>query len=188
MEFDEVVKERKSIRKYSDKKPDWRDVIECIEFARYAPMAGNDCTLKFIVVSDKKSIQRIADASQQSFVATAKYIIVVCSDPRKAINSYGKKGEIFVRQQAGAAIENFLLKITEKGLATCWIGYFVEDQIKNELRIPEFAQVEALFPIGYESGAKGEKKPKKDKIDLNNILFFDHYGKKKMVVPRKVDA
>jgi len=60
MEFDKLIKSRKSVKKFKDKKPDWRDIIECIDSARYAPMAGNDFTLKFILIDDKEKIQRLS--------------------------------------------------------------------------------------------------------------------------------
>lgn len=184
MELDKAIKERKSIRKFKDKKPNWREIIECIDVTRYSPMAGNNFTLKLILVDDKEKIQKLAEASQQSFVGQVKYIVVVCSDSSRLINSYGKRGEIYSRQQAGAAIENFLLKIEEKKLATCWIGYFVEEQVKRILKIPENIDVEALFPIGYEFK---KEKPRK-KIDLDNILYFNEYKNKKMKIPKKLDV
>jgi nitroreductase len=172
MNLDKAIKSRRSVRKFKSREPDWRDIIDCIDAARFAPMAGNIYTLKFILVHDEEKIQKIAKACQQPFVGTAHYIVVVCSNPNKTLNAYGKMGETYLRQQAGAAIQNFLLKITEKGLGTCWIGYFVESQIKSILKIKEEIQVEAIFPIGYEY-----EKPltKKAKIELDHILFFDNF-------------
>jgi len=176
MDLDKAIKERKSTRKFSHEKPDWRDVIECINSARYAPMAGGDFSLKFILVSDREKIQKIAEACQQDFVAKAHYVVVVCSKPDRTINAYGKRGEIFARQQAGAAIQNFLLKIEERKLATCWIGHFVEEQVKRELEIKDGINVEAILPIGYSF----EKTKPSKKAELDNVLYFEKYGKKKM--------
>ena len=130
-----------------------------------------------------QKIQKISEASQQPFISQAKYIVVVCSNISRPANAY-EKGEIFSRQQAGAAIQNFLLKIQESGLSTCWIGYFVEDQIKKELKIPADVQIEAVFPIGYEY----EKKKPKRKIELDRILYFNSYGNKKMKNPKKLEV
>lgn len=189
MELQDVIKERRSIRRFSNKKPDWRDVIEIIDTARFAPMAGNDFTLKFLVVSDTKIIEKITNACQQPFVGEAQYLIVVFSDTKRAVNQFGEKADMFVRQQAGAAIQNMLLTITEKGLATCWIGYFAEEQVKRELKVvPPTAQVEAILPIGYESKAQEHKKIKKKKVELENILFFNKWGDQKMRPPKKVLA
>jgi len=176
MNLDKIIKSRKSVRNFTNKKPNWRDIIECIDVARYAPTAGNNYVLKFIIVQDKKKINDIAKASKQSFISQANCVVIAFSNPSRIINLYEEKGEIFFRQQAGAAIQNFLLKIEEKGLATCWVGYFDEEKIKKDLKIPEKMKLEAVFPIGYES----EKTKLKNRIDLDRILHFNTYGTKKM--------
>ncbi len=81
MELDKAIQSRKSVKKFSKKKPDWRKIIEAIDFARYSPMAGNLYSLKFILVSDKEKIQQLSKASEQEFVADAQYVVVVCSNP-----------------------------------------------------------------------------------------------------------
>jgi len=185
MELNRAIKSRKSTRKFKDKKPDWRDIIECIDSARYAPMAGNNFTLKFILIDDKEKINKLADAAEQSFISQAKYVVVVCSNPSRTANSYEKRGEIYCRQQAGAAIENFLLKIEEVGLSTCWVGAFVDRIVKEILKIPENINVEGLFPIGYEFE---RSRTRKMKIDIDRILYFNDYTNKKMKKPKKLDV
>jgi nitroreductase len=185
MDLSKAIKNRHSVRKFKEKKPDWRDIVECIDVARYAPMAGGNYTLKFILVSDKEIIEKLAEASQQPFVGKVRYVVVVCSNPSRTINAYGKKGEVYVRQQAGAAMQNFWLKLVETGLSSTWVGHFVEEQVKRSLKIPENIQVEALFPVGYEF----EKKyTRREKIDLDNILYFDEYGNEKMKGPNEMDV
>jgi nitroreductase len=180
MELDKAIQNRRSVRKFLSKKPNWRTIIECIDSARFAPMAGNNCTLKVIMIDDDEKIKKITEACQQSFVSQAKFVVVICSNPSRTKNLYGEDAEKWIKQQTGAAIENFLLKITESGLATCWVGYFVEDQIKEILNIPEGVSVEALFPVGYELE---KPKTRKSKIDLDRILYFNTYGKSKMKSP-----
>ena len=182
--LDKIIKARRSVRKFKSIKPDWRDILECIDSMRYAPMAGNNFSLKFIVVDDEEKIDKLAEASQQRFISQANYIVVVCSITSRTETSYGERGKTYLRQQAGAAIQNFLLKLTEKGLATCWIGHFVDNQVRRILKIPEDVNVEALFPIGY-----AFKKPEpKRKIDLTSVLYFNEYKQKKMHPPEKIDV
>jgi len=185
MELDKAIKSRHSSKEFKQKKPDWRTIIECIDSARYAPMAGNIFTLKFILVDNKEKIKKISKACQQQFIAKANYVVVVCSSSSATANAYGKKAEIYCRQQAGAGIQNFLLKIQEAGLATSWVGAFVEEQIQRELVIPEGINVEAVFPIGYEI-----KKPtkQKKKINLDQALYFNKYGNKKMKPIKKINV
>jgi nitroreductase len=182
MELDKAIQKRHSVRKFKDKKPDWRTIIECIDSARYAPMAGSINTLKFILVDDEKKIEKIAEASQQPFISQAKFLVVLCSTPSRTEKTYGEKARAWVKQQAGAAIQNFLLMIEEAGLATCWVGYLDEPSIKEELSVPEDAEIEAIFPVGYEYSKPATRKAK---IDLDRILYFNKYGNVHMRKERK---
>lgn len=185
MDLSKAIKSRKSVRKFSSKKPNWRHIIECIDTARYSPMAGNNYSLKFILVDDKEKIEKIADCAQQNFIAKAHYVLVVLSDPRRTTNAYGERAERYLRQQAGAAIQNFLLKIEEKGLATCWVGHFIDEEIKHALKIPSEFNLEAIFPIGYEYK---KSKTRRMKIDIDRILYFEEYGRKKIKEPKKLSV
>ena len=182
--LDKIIHARRSIRKFKSEKPDWREIIECIDAMRYAPMAGNNFSLKFILVDDEKKINELAKASQQKFINETKYVLVVCTTPTRTELSFEERGKNYLKQQAGASIQNFLLKITEYKLATCWVGHFIDEDIKSILTIPKDMHVEALFPIGYPL-----KKPEpKRVIDLNNVLYFNKYGNKKMNEVPKIDA
>jgi nitroreductase len=184
MDLDRIIHSRRSIRRFGSTKPDWRDILECIDAMRYAPMAGNNFSLKVILVDEEQNIREIAEAAQQPFVGGAKYLVVVCTTPSRTEISYGERGKNYLKHQAGAAIENFLLKITEKGLATCWVGHFAEQQIKRILNIPDEIHIEALFPVGY---AFKKSEPKR-KIELDAILYFNKYGNKKMNKIRKINV
>ena len=178
MSLDSIIQKRKSVHSFSDKKADWRKIIKAIDSARYTPMAGNIFTPKFIVVYETGKIKQIAQSAQQPFIADASYVIIVCSKQTLAKVQFPEQSEMFVHQQAGAAIQNILLKLEEQGLASCWIGYFIEENIKTILKIPKEIKIEALIPVGHIS--KITKESKKNKIALDSILHFDKYGEKKM--------
>ena len=182
MEFNKVIQERHSVRKFKAKEPDWRDIIEAIDSARYAPMAGNNFSLKFILVNEKEKLKRLAEATQQPFVEDVKYILVVCTVPSRTTLAYEERAQRYLPQQAGAAIQNILLKITDMGLSTCWVGHFVDTIVKETLSISEDVTVEALLPIGYEFKKLTTRKAK---IDMDNILYFNKYKNKRLVPPRK---
>tara|TARA_Y100000310_G_scaffold345153_1_gene462219 strand:+ start:3026 stop:3601 length:576 start_codon:yes stop_codon:yes gene_type:complete len=180
MDLNSAIKTRKSVRRFLDRKPDWRKVVKAIDAARFAPAAGNQFALKFVFVRDKDKVKKLAEASQQSFVKQAPFAVVVVSDNAKLERSYGEHGEKYTRQQAGAAIENFLLALNAQKLATCWIGAFVEEQVKRVLEIPDSDNltIEAIFPVGMETRAAAGRV--KSKPDLENILYFDKWKNKYM--------
>ncbi len=177
MQLKDAIEQRKSVKRFDLKKPDWRKIIQAIDAVRFAPSAGNQFVTRFILVSDEKKIEKLAAASQQDFVGTAKYIVVAVSDDSHLIRDYGKRGVRYCALQTGAAIENFLLALTEQKLVTTWIGYFYDEQVRRTLDIPEGLHIEALFPIGKETKIKSKEKRK---MKLDSILYFDKFGNKKM--------
>ncbi|MDP3026861.1 MAG: nitroreductase family protein [Nanoarchaeota archaeon] len=184
MDLDKAIEKRHSVRRFKSKKPDLKKIIEAIEAGTKAPLAGNIPTIKFILVSDKEKIAELAEAATQDFIALSSYVVVVCSDPKQCISSYGSRAERYCRQQAGAAIENFLLKLTALGLSTSWVGFFSDITIRRILNIPDEVDVEAIFPIGYEFGeAKQKTKP-----NLDTCIYFDKYKNKYMKPVRKIEA
>lgn len=184
MDLDKAIHSRRSVKKFNSKKPDWRTIIECIESMRYAPMAGNNFTLKAILIDDESKIQKLADAAQQDFFKDAKYAVVICTNSGRTEIAYEERGKVYVRQQAGAGIQNFLLKLTEAGLSTCWVGHFVDEEVKAILGIPKDIHVEAIFPIGYALKKPDEKRL----LELDQFLYFNKYKNRKMNKVPTVDA
>ena len=178
MQLKDAIKSRQSVRRFHHSKPDWRKIIRAIDAARFAPSAGNKFVMRFILVSNERKIAEISAATQQGFVGTAKYVVVAVSDDSKLVQSYEERGVRYAAQQAGAAIENFLLALTEEKLVTTWVGHFYEEQIRRALDIPDGLNIEAVFPIGKVTKVKGAASKK---MKLENVLYFDSWGEEKMV-------
>lgn len=177
MQLTDAIKKRKSVRKYSHKTPNWRKILRSIDLTRFSPSAGNQFSLKFILISDKYKIKKLSESSQQEFVGNAQYVVVAVSDDSKLVKLYGERGIHYSSLQAGASIQNFLLALTEQGLVTTWVGHFYDEQIKEVLDIPENHSVEGIFPIGIETKIKTKERLKPD---LENVIYFDKWGNKKM--------
>lgn len=178
MKLKEAIEKRADVKSFDLKTPNWRAVVRAIDAARFAPSAGNHFSARFIVIDDEKIIEKLADACQQSFVGKAKSVVVVVSDDKALVRSYGERGEMYGRQHSGAAIENFLLALEEEKLVTSWVWYFVDEQVRRVLSIPDNVKVEGIFPIGKMSKAS---KREDRVVKLEDVLFFGKYGEKKMV-------
>lgn len=173
MKLGEAIQSRRSIKKFKDKRPNWRDVLEALDSTRYAPMAGDIFSLKFIYIDNEKTISDIAKWAGQDFISQAKCLVVFIRTPTKTKLSFKERAELYLPQQAGAAIQNFLLSLEEKGLSTCWIGHFDEEKIKHLLKIPKDKEIEAIFPIGY---AKEKPSTRRARRDFYEMLYFNEWG------------
>ncbi len=175
MEFDKVIESRKSVRSFRSKKARWEDVIEAVDVARKSPFAGNQNHMKFIIIEKQETIDRIAELSNQLWINESGILVVVCSDDTHLENMYGERGRVYSRQQSGAAIENFLLKIADMGLSACWVGAYQDELIKQLLKIPEHMQIEAIIPVGYEK----KKEERKEKKSLESVMFWEYWDNRK---------
>ncbi|OIO80119.1 hypothetical protein AUJ84_04595 [Candidatus Pacearchaeota archaeon CG1_02_32_132] len=172
MDFDKVINSRRSVHNFSSKRVKWSSVLEAIDTTRKAPFAGNNNVLKFIIVEKKETKDKISKLSEQYWMADAGIIVVACSDDKELEKVYYEGGINYARQQAGAAIENFLLKITALGLSSCWVGSYQDELVKQLLKIPEHITIEAILPVGYENGKT--KVPKK--VSLENIISWEKWN------------
>ena len=167
MELMDVIRQRKSIRKYkSDPVPE-DDIEYILEAARLAPSWANSQCWKFIVIKDENVKQELAKAGND-WIAQAPVIIAACAEPTRS----GIKGDQqYYMLDIGIAMEHLILAATERGLGTCWIGWFDEEPAKKALGVPENIRLVATTPLGYPD----ESPEPRGRKELEEITSFDKY-------------
>lgn len=173
MDFDKVIEKRRSVHSFSSKKVSWKAVLDAVDAAAQGPFAGNINHLHFIIIENPDTIAKLAKTTEQDWIAKASIAIVVMSEDKHIEKIYGERGRIYGKQESGAAINTFILKLTDLGVDSCWIGAFDDEAVKSLLDIPGDAEVEAIIPIGYAS-TKGEKKRKKK---IEKIIFWEGWDR-----------
>jgi nitroreductase len=169
MEFESVLKRRKSVREFKAKKPSWEEVLDAIDLANQGPFADNNNNLIYLIVEDSVKIKEIASLCEQSWISNSKLLVLVCSDDTHLENLHGERGRIYSRQQAGAAIYSLILALTNKGIDSCWVGAYSDELIRTKLKIPQHIQIEAVVPTGFESS----KCKKPEKVSLEKCLRWE---------------
>lgn len=152
MDFWELIKKRRSVRKFDSSKPVTDEQInKILEAAIWAPSSGNTQCWRLFVVRDPEIKDQLAvRAGHQPFINDAPVAIVVCADLNHIGRSYGNRGrETFALQDTAAAIQNMLLAITDLGLATCWVGAFDEDRAAKILKLEEGMRPLVILPVAY---------------------------------------
>jgi len=151
MEFKELIKIRRSVRKYNSDLVEEEKILRILEAARVSPSWANRQCWEFIVVKNKETIKKISEYTSAKFVAEAPVAIFVCANPEKS----GKRnGMDYFLVDAAIAMEHIVLAATDEGLGSCWIGAFEEKPIKELLSIPENYRIVAFTPIGYPADKK----------------------------------
>ncbi|GAB6138576.1 nitroreductase family protein [Halanaerobaculum tunisiense] len=146
-----TIRDRVSIRDYSQQMISDEIIQELLESAHFAPSAGNLQPWEFYVVKNKEKIQElVAATNDQEWMADAPVVITVCARPAVSANKYGDRGSgLYVIQDTAAAIENILLTAEEYDLGSCWVGAFDDNRVKDILGIKQQLWPVALVTIGY---------------------------------------
>ena len=111
-------------------------------------------------------------AFEQSFISSAPCVIVVCTDLDTISKAYGERGRsLYSIQNTSAAIQNLMLAAWDRGLGTCWIGAFSEDEVKSAVVLPAEVRPVALVTLGYPAGKtiKSRRRP------VNDVLHWETF-------------
>ncbi|GAA0742839.1 nitroreductase family protein [Clostridium oceanicum] len=161
-----AILERRSIRKYKDKKISDDIVEELLKAAMAAPSAANEQTWQFVVLRDKETMKKITKVHDYSkMLLEADVAIVVCGDKSKELV------KDFWVQDCSAATENILIEAQDKGLGAVWLGVYPMkervDGIKEILKLPEGIIPLSVISIGYPN----ENKKPSDRFNKERIHY-----------------
>lgn len=156
MNFLELTQKRTSCRSYkSDEIPD--DIINyCLNAARLAPSACNKQPWRFVVVKNAETRKKLCKKGllaglPMPWAKQAPVIVALCAKKETLVHKLAAamSGVKYHLIDCGIAGEHFVLAAEEKGLGTCWIGWFKEKQVKKILNIPKDIEVVSLIIVGY---------------------------------------
>jgi nitroreductase len=169
MDFLELVKARYACRSYQSRPIEEEKLFRVLEAARFAPSGSNRQPWKFVMVQDQEIKRRLVRAcANQRFVATAPVVIAGCGLMPDRMMSCGVPGDPV---DLAIAMEHLALAATAEGLASCWIGAFSQDEVREVLGMPATAKVIELMALGYPADTPRPKTRK----PLSEIVVLDHW-------------
>ncbi len=180
MNFSELIQKRRSVRKYSDRPVAKEDLLKCLEAARIAPSACNSQPWHYIVIDEPELRKRVAARifsglySMNEFAKEAPVLVAVVSEKMKFLAAVGSqvRGTQYALMDVGIACEHLILQAQELGIGSCWMGWFDEKALKEELRISGNKKIDIVISLGYP--AEEKIVPKTRKV-LTEISSFNKY-------------
>lgn len=166
-ELMDVIKERRSIRKYEDKAIPEEALNQVLEAVMWSPSWANTQVWELVVVKDQATKEALQETllggnpSNRAMV-DAPVIIALCG---KLESSGFYKGQASTKHgdwfmfDLGIACQNLCLAAHDAGLGTVVVGLFDIDKGSKVLGIPEGYDLVAYIPMGY--AAKGSPAPKR---------------------------
>ena len=168
MEFQELLKNRRSIRDFLEKEVPVDTIMDIIRESCLAPSSGNGQPWQFIIVSRKDMMKRLSDESKRSLLSD------LAQNPESPVKKYEeilRNGDFNVFYNAPCVVYiigprdhrlldvdcslfacYFMFSAAARGLGTCWIGLGMNvrnPEIRREIGIPEDCRIVAPIIIGY---------------------------------------
>jgi len=164
----QAIKNRRSIRKFTDK-PISKDILEdLVDCGRLAPSGHNKQGRYFLVLTDREKINGVGQIATWAkfMIDQAQACIAVFCD---------KEENITLVEDGSAATENILLAATAYGLGSCWVaGYGMPyaEEVEKYLGAPPNLKLIALIPLGY-SGVENPKSPPRK--ELTDVVRWEKF-------------
>lgn len=155
-----VIKQRRSIRDFSEKEIEQDKLDAILESARLAPSATNAQDWFFYVVKSSETRERIAASEPMranQFLRKAPIVIVGCERAIGVVDAatgavlkvVGARGRSWADVDVTIALEHMVLTATDLGIGSCWVGMFDGRRISGILDMPGDQHIVALLALGY---------------------------------------
>lgn len=162
----ELLKTRRSIRKYKDKPVEEEKIQKCLEAARWAPSASNKQPWEFLIVTDEAIRSKLSELHPYAkFVAESPVVFVPLTNP--------EVHQKYHMSDTALATMQYMIEAHSLGLGTCWagvIGTSIEQEMKELLGIPSHLNILGLIATGY-----ANEEPTRGRKDLDDLVHYEKY-------------
>jgi nitroreductase len=163
----EVIKNRRSIRKYKRKEIEEQKLNKILKAGCWAPSGLNNQPWRFVLVRDKKLKAKLSRLTEYGeIIKGANVVICVFLDKR---SSYHREKDIMA---IGACIQNMLLEAHSLGIGSCWLGEILknEGKVRKLLGLDQRYELMGLVGLGYPAEApKAPRRKGLSKLILKSL-------------------
>jgi nitroreductase len=147
MEFQELIRVRRSIRGYRPDPVPEEILRRVLDAGRLAPTAANKQPFQLIVVTHAATRLQLKEVYDRDWFYSAPLILVGCVEPAKA----WQRADGFNAAEVDISIvmDHIVLAAANEGLGSCWICHFNEPRLKEILGIPPDVRAIAMTPLGF---------------------------------------
>ena len=152
MEFKEVIKNRYSCRKYSDRQVEKEKLQAILEAGRLALTAKNLQEQRVYVLQSEKDLAKIDKVTPCRYGAPT--VLVVAYDKNNVYTYPGERMNSGI-EDASIVATHMILAAADEGVDSCWLNRLDPDELAAELGLPENEEVLMALDLGYAAEGAG---------------------------------
>lgn len=158
----ELIKTRRSVRKFADRPVPDELVAQILEAGRWAPSGTNNQAWRFVVVRDPAVKERISGCTRYGAVINQAAVLIPVFIHTPSMYHAAKD-----HQAVGACLENMLLMIHALGLGAVWLGEILKsaEAVREICGVSAEHELMAVVALGW-PGATNQKSDRKPMDEL----------------------
>lgn len=173
MEFSELIQNRFSVRKYSQRPVEPEKLQTVLEAGRIAPTAGNRQPQRILVVDTPDGLQKMKECTTCSY--DAPVVLLVCYDPKVENNNHLGDHRTYGQIDTSIVMTHMMLAAWNVGLGNVWVGLFKPELLRQHFNIPSDYQIVSLMPIGYAADNAKPGEMHGNKFPITHTVFHNHF-------------
>lgn len=146
MEFEKLIAERYSVRKFRDEKLSEEDVEKILNAGHLAPTGCNYQPQRVLVLNTDESMEKLRSCTKCHFGAPSAMLVCYNSDETWK-RPYD--GALSAPVDAAIVATYMMLEAHNIGAGSCWVMHFDPDAMRKTFDIPENIIPAALLVMGY---------------------------------------
>ena len=146
MEFKEVIRNRYSCKKYSDRKVEEEKLLAILEAGRLAPTAKNAQEQRTYVLQSKEALEKLDQITPCRYGAP---VVLMVGFNRDETFTYPGGKYSAGSEDATIVATHMILSAEDEGLNSCWINMFDPDVARETFGLPENIEIVMLMDLGY---------------------------------------
>ena len=152
MEFKEVVKNRYSCKKYSDRPVEAEKIRAILEAGRLAPTAKNLQEQHVYVLKSEEALAKVDKITPCRY--GAPMVLVVAFDKTNVYTYPGGKRDSGI-EDATIVATHMILAAADEGVDSCWLNRLDPEELAKELGLPENEEILMVMDLGYAAEGSG---------------------------------
>ena len=152
MEFKEVVANRYSCKKYSDRQVEAEKLAAILNAGRLAPTAKNLQEQHVYVLQSADTLSKIDAVTPCRYGAPT--VLVVAYDSGNVFTYPGGKRDSGT-EDATIVATHMILAAADEGVDSCWVNFLDPEKLAETLGLPENEEVLMVMDLGYAAEGAG---------------------------------
>lgn len=169
MEFNDVLKERYSCKKFDGRVIEKEKLDAILEAGRLAPTAKNLQEQRIYVAQTKEALEKVDQLTPCRYGAGT--VLVVAFNKKNVFTYPGGKRDSGI-EDASIVATHMLLQATACGVDSCWVNFFDPDAAAKVFGLPEDEEVLMLLDLGYKAEGTKPLAPHFSRKELTETVQF----------------